>query len=260
MPSFLDCGQERPKREDFCFFKHVGACARHVSEYICNNHANAFFGVTYEKADFITGLNQPFSRILMHGFANGNINIPVFKNSRNEIVSDEVDSFVETASSKMTFDPADLRERILCLLSKEILQRNVNCKAGWLGEKNSYLIVTAEGEEMRYYNDLPYFIQALLQYSDPSNVLSSFPSADNNTTNSIYLMTNLILVRDTMTDCYRFQVPSQVLPIFLKYDPSARRSIAHSIVVDAVREITVGGSDLTIKSSKNINTFPTNEC
>lgn len=255
MTSFFDCGQERPKKEEFCFFKNVGICGRHVSDYICNNHA-ALFGVIYEKANFHTGLNQPFSRTLMYALANGNINIPLFKNRRNEIVSDEVNSFVESALDKMKLDPFDLRDRILCLLSKEILQRNVNCKIGWLGEPNTYLIVTEEGQDMSYYRNLPYFIQALFQYSDPSNITNG----DNNASNSIYLMSNIILVYNPMTDTYKFQIPSQILPIFLKYDPFARRSIAHSFVVDAIREVTVGGGDLTIKSSNNVNAFATNDC
>lgn len=166
--SIYNCNQYKTTLELSCRFKDVSPCGEQISKYICNEHA-AIFQLTYQFASYTNGNNEQWHQINTYINTDTNFNLPLFKDSSNTIIQQNIEDYAINAASRFHgIDKCILIEVIKRLVGFNSYGYDVECRnMGWLDESNSGIFITTN-DEPSFYDKLPPLHRMLFAYSIPA--------------------------------------------------------------------------------------------
>lgn len=230
-----------PKNK-ICIFEGVSPCRDHVSQVICNAHAE-LFGLIYKTASYHNGENDVWSKIVTYISSNNSLNIPLFVDASNKIILDEVRTFCLNVKNNFPTIKLDVLEnRIACLCGLNQFGGATACRYSWFDDVGSYVIVRNRNANVSYTNNIPQLHKALFYHTQPSNIRNS---ATNATT---YLVANVSLTYNDTSNNFAFVVPNK--SILLKYT-TKNDCVATPVVIDGARDSAQRTSDRTFKPLRN---------
>lgn len=242
MSSIFACQPTNVKQNiKTCILEGVSPCRDHVSHLICNAHA-AIFGLVYKTASYHDGNNDIWSKIVTYNGSSNNISIPLFLNSKRDILVGEIYTFCVNACNTFTGIKVEaLVSKISCLMGIR-LSNGAECNMSWFDDINSALIIRNNSGDVQYYKDLPQLHKCLLYFVNASNIRNV------NANSETYLIPNLSLTKNESSDTYSFVVPNK--KGVLKYTDKPD-CVATPLVLDGIRDITQFVGDRTFSPINN---------
>ncbi|ATY70230.1 OrNV vp39-like protein [Tomelloso virus] len=214
-----------------CIFQGVGSCDNrdHVSHLICNAHA-AMFGLVNRLVSYHDGENNTWTKIVTYALSTSNINIPLFLDSKNNILMSEINAFaINVCNNYPNFKVNDLASRIACLMGLNMSSIQDICKKSWFDDYDSALIIRNNTGQMQYFKDLPQMHKCLFYFINASNIKNPKSNVES------YLISNLSLTRNDSSDTYSFLIPNK--QNMLKYNGKPDCA-ATPLVLDGIRIVS----------------------
>lgn len=223
----FSCMNDQPERARSCYFKGVSPCREMVSKYICNEHAE-LFGLTYELVDYTDGNNENWSKIVTYICSSANFHLPLFFNSSNEILVNEIHSFALTiCNNHPNVKLEEFENRIACLMGVSAFENKCSF-GGWLDDSSSEIIVQ-EPNNVSVLTYLPQLHKMLFHYTMPSITRNSANEHQSYLVPSLSLEYNM---NNPSSNTYHFIIPNK--KIVLK-KTKRQNSVATPIVINAIR-------------------------